>query len=116
MTKKTRHTFFVNSKIDLNLDKYSNSKLELNYQKTSDDNYLKLTDLKSPLIKNNKDFLESKIQLDLESQNYSLTTSFEMYETLNGSNSDRYQYGDYLLEFQSIGYENLTKNINTIKL
>ena len=40
----------------------------------------------------NNTVLESIIELDLEHKNYDLTTSFEMYETLKGSNSDRYQY------------------------
>ena len=111
--KKNRAHFFINSKIDLNLDKYSNSKLEINYQKTSDDNYLKLTDLKSPLITNNKDYLESKIQLDLESQTYTLTTSFEMYETLKGHNSDRYEYVLPSYNFlKDINYEDLNGNLN----
>ena len=36
--------------------------------------------------------MPSIIELDLEHENYDLITSFEMYETLSGSNSDRYQY------------------------
>ena len=66
--------------------------LQINYQKVSNDNYLKLFDLQSPLLLDDNSVLESKIQFDLEHENYDLTTSFEMYETLNGYNSDRYQY------------------------
>ena len=66
--------------------------LQIKYQKVSNDNYLKLFDLQSPLLLDDNSVLESKIQFDLEHENYDLTTSFEMYETLNGSNSDRYQY------------------------
>ena len=66
--------------------------LKINYQKASNDNYLKLFDLQSPLLLDDNSVLESKIELDLEHENYDFTTSFEMYETLNGSNSDRYQY------------------------
>ena len=89
----TRSHFFTNSKINLNLDKFSKSLLEINYEKTSNDNYLKLFNLESPLIpKGGKEVLESEIKLDLEHQDYDLTTSFEMYETLNGSNSDRYVF------------------------
>ena len=110
--EKTRAHFFINSKIDLNLDEYSSSKLELNYQKTSNDNYLKLTDLKSPLITSNKDFLESKIQLDLENEAYTLTTSFEMYETLKGHKSDRYEYVLPSYNFlKDINYQNLNGNL-----
>ena len=66
--------------------------LQINYQKVSNDNYLKLFDLQSPLLLDDNSVLESQIQFDLEHESYDLTTSFEMYETLNGSNSDRYQY------------------------
>jgi len=90
----TRSHFFANSKIDLKLKKFINSDLEINYQRTSNDNYLKLFDfIKSPLLLANNDVLESIIRLDLGHENYDLTSSFEMYETLNGSTgADRYQY------------------------
>jgi LPS-assembly protein len=88
----TRSHFFTNTVIDLSLDNYTSSKLEINYQKTSNDNYLKLFNLESPLLLENNDVLESIIELDLDHKDYNLTTSFEMYETLKGANSDRYQY------------------------
>ncbi len=88
----TKSHFFTNTAIDLTLDSYKSSVLEINYEKTSNDNYLKLFDLKSPLLLESKDVLESRIKLDLEHQNYDLTTSVIMYETLSDSSSDRYQY------------------------
>ena len=89
----TRSHFFANSKIDLDLKKYITSDLEINYEKSSNDNYLKLFNfIESPLLLENNDVLESIIKLDLEHENYDFTTSFEMYETLNGTNSDRYQF------------------------
>ncbi len=88
----TRSHFFTNTIMDLALDNFTNSMLKINYEKTSNDTYLKLFNLESPLLFENNDVLESIIKLDLEHENYDLTTSFEMYETLNGSNSDRYQY------------------------
>ena len=78
--------------MDLSLDQYRSSLLEVNFEKTSNDNYLKIFDLKSPLFIENNDVLESLIRLDLEHEDYDLSTSFEMYETLSGHNSDRYQY------------------------
>ena len=45
-----RSHFFSNSKIDLDLKEFSNSVLEINYEKTSNDNYLKLFNLDSPLL------------------------------------------------------------------
>ena len=88
----TRSHFFTNTKIDLSMNNYLNSMLEINFEKASNDNYIKLFNLESPLLNGSNDVLESKIRLDLENQNYSLSTSIEMYETLGGSNSDRYQY------------------------
>ncbi len=100
--------FFTNTTMDLSLDNYTGSILEINYEKTSEDNYLKLFDLRSPLLLEDKDVLESRIKLDLEHQNYDLTTSVVMYETLRGSNSDRYQY--------VLPSYNFSKNFNVEKL
>ena len=88
----SRMHFFTNTKIDLKLDQYINSTLEINYEKTSNDNYLKLFNFESPLLSNGIDVLESIINLDLEHENYDFSGSFEMYETLRGLNSDRYTY------------------------
>ena len=90
----TRSHFFANSKIDLDLKNYISSNLEINYEKTSNDNYLKLFDfIESPLLfEKDTAALESIIRLDLQHEDYDLTASFEMYETLSGSNNDRYQY------------------------
>ena len=88
----TKSHFFTNTVIDLSLDNYVGSVLEINFEKTSNDNYLKLFDLKSSLLLEERSVLESRIKLDLEHQNYDLTTSAVVYETLGGSSSDRYQY------------------------
>ena len=88
----TRSHFFTNTLIDLSIDSDTNSTLEINYEKASNDNYIKLFNLDSPLLDESDDVLESKIKFDLDNQNYSLSTSIEMYETLGGSNTDRYQY------------------------
>ena len=88
----TKSHFFTNTIMDLTLTDYTSSLLEINYEKTSNDNYLKLFNLRSPLLPENKGVLESRIKLNLEHQNYDLTTSVIMYETLSDSNTDRYQY------------------------
>ena len=88
----TRSHFFTNTIMDLSLSNYTSSMLEINYEKTSNDNYLKLFNLTSPLLLESNELLESMIKLDLEHQDYDLTTSLKMYETLNGKNSDRYEY------------------------
>ena len=88
----SRMHFFTNTMVDLNLDKYLKSTLEINYERTSNDNYLKVFNLESPLLHNGIDVLESIISLDLENQDYDLTASFQMYEALKGPKSDRYTY------------------------
>ena len=88
----SRSHLFTNTIINLSLDDYTNSILKVNYQKASNDNYLKIFDLESPILPVSNDVLESTIELDLEHDNYDFTVSFERYETLKGSNSDRYQY------------------------
>ena len=91
-TEHTRSHLFTNTLIDLTLEKFKKSMLQIKYQKVSNDTYLKVFDLQSPLLLDDNSVLESEIKFDLEHENYDLTTSFEMYETLSGSNSDRYQY------------------------
>jgi LPS-assembly protein len=91
--KDTRSHLFTKTNIDLGYKEFINSKLEIMYEKISNDTYLKLFDfIKSPLWINNKDTLESKIELDLEHENYDFTARVAMYEALSGYNSDRYTY------------------------
>ena len=87
----TRSHLFTSTVMDLSLDNYVNSTLKIDYQKTTNDNYLKLFNLKSPLPLQD-DVLESFVELNLSHEKYDLTTSIQMYETLKGSNSDRYSY------------------------
>ena len=91
--KDTRSHLFTNTNIDLGYKEFINSKLEIMYEKISNDTYLKLFDfIKSPLWFENKGTLESKIELDLEHENYDFTARVAMQEALGGYNSDRYTY------------------------
>ena len=91
--KDTRSHLFTKTNIDLGYKEFINSKLEIMYEKISNDTYLKLFDfIKSPLWINNKDTLETKIELDLEHENYDFTARVAMQEALSGYNSDRYTY------------------------
>ena len=91
--KDTRSHLFTKTDIDLNFKDFISSSLEINYEKISNDTYLKLFDfIKSPLWEKSRATLESKIKLDLEHENYDFGSSFVMYESLGGSNSDRYTY------------------------
>ena len=109
----TRSHVFTKTIMDLSLDKFESSMLNIKFQKASNDNYLKIFDITSPILPTNNSVLESIIELDLEHQDYDLTTSFEMYETLKGSNSDRYQYVLPSYNFSKNFYlENIMGNFN----
>ena len=88
----TRSHIFTDTTMNLSLDNYKSSILKINYQKTSNDTYLKLFDLESPLLLGDNSVLESVIKIDLEHENYDLSTSVEMYENLNASDNNRYEY------------------------
>ena len=90
----TRSHFFVNSKINLTLENFITSDLEVNYEKASNDTYLNLFKfIRSPLLINkNLNNLQSAVTLNLSNYDYDLSSSIEMYETLKGNSSDRYQY------------------------
>ena len=91
--KDTRSHLFTKTNIDLGYKEFINSKLEIMYEKISNDTYLKLFDfIKSPLWLKSKGTLESKIELDLEHENYDFTARVAMQEALSGYNSDRYTY------------------------
>ena len=91
--KDTRSHFFTNTKIDLGFEDFILSNLEINYEKISNDTYLKLFDfIKSPLWEKNRGTLTSKLDLDLSHENYDFGSSLIMYESLVGTNSDRYTY------------------------
>jgi LPS-assembly protein len=91
--RATRSHLFTKTNINLDYKEFISSTLEVKYEKTSNDTYLKLFDfIKSPLWEDSRDTLESKIELDLEHENYDFGSSFKMLESLGGSNSDRYTY------------------------
>ena len=91
--KATRSHLFAKTDIDLDFKEFINSKLEMTYEKISNDTYLKLFDfIKSPLWEKNRGTLTSKIELDLEHESYDFGSSLIMYESLGGTNSDRYTY------------------------
>ena len=111
--KDNRTHFFANSKINLNLDNYLKSNLELNFERTSNDNYLKVFNFESPLLEGNIHTLETKIDLDLEHKDYDFRGSFAMYETLKGANSDRYQYVLPSYDFsKNFNFKNLNGSFN----
>ena len=118
--KKTKSHVLFKSDIDLNYNNFLSSDLEIQYQKTSNDTYLKaftIFDKEDELQHPGTGELISKIKLDLQHEEYDLTTSLERFESMSGLNSDRYQYSipNYYFSkslnyFETIGSLNLTSD------
>jgi LPS-assembly protein len=91
-SKDSRTHLFTKTFVDLEFDSFLRSDLQIQYQRVSNDMYLKLFDLESPLLKTDISSLESYIKLDIEKENTNFTSSFQIFESLSGTHSDRYQY------------------------
>jgi LPS-assembly protein len=70
----------------------STSKLDLNIQHISNDKYLKLYKIKSNLIDYNKNTLENSIDITHENEDLFIGFHSSIYETLNESYEDKYEY------------------------
>ena len=67
------------------------SNIEFNFQRVTGDNYLKMHNIKSPLIKN-KTTLNNFVRIDDFNEDYQYEISFETFEDLSKSKSDRFEY------------------------
>jgi len=78
--------FFSNFKSETN-----NKSFEINLETTSNKNYLKKYDIKSPLI---DDYitLNSFSSFEVSAEDYDFLTSIEVFEDLTKNNSDSYEY------------------------
>ena len=105
----TRSHFFSNSTIDLDFLSFDESNIEVQLQKTSNNTYLKLFNLESPLFgesgSSTISTLNSFINLSANSDTVDFNTTVQVYEKLDAGNNDRYEFifPDY----------SLNKNIET---
>ena len=86
---------FARYESDLNFPNFTTSLLKLNVEKVSNDTYLKIfdTNLIDKQIKPlNKDSLSSNLNIELTNSNFTFSSGMTVYESLNATNSDRYQY------------------------
>ncbi len=83
---ETKAHFFSNIKGNNDSLKY-----EINLEKVSNDKYLKVNKITSPLINSNSE-LNSYIKFDKSSETSFLSSSLEIFENLNKKNSDRFEY------------------------
>jgi LPS-assembly protein len=107
--ENSRSHFFSNSTVNLDFLSFDESNLEVQLQKTSNNTYLKLFNLESPLFEKDRSSsvstLNSFINLTANSDTLEFNTTVQVYEKLDSGNSDRY-------EFIFPNY-NLNKNIKT---
>jgi len=83
---------FSNSTINTNFDYFSDSSLDIQIQQTSNDTYLKLYNIDSPLI-SSQSTLNSKINFEGFNDDIELSISSEIYEDLSKKNeSDKFEY------------------------
>ena len=86
---------FARYDLDLNLPNFNKSSMNFKLEKVSNDTYLKIfdTNLIDKQIKpSNQNELNSSIKLRLNSEKANFESEISSYETLSGTNSDRFQY------------------------
>jgi len=95
--KKNIGHFFAKVDLDLNLNSFVKSDLKLSLEQVTNDTYLKvfesnLTNTSPRIMPNDKSQLKSNLSINLDHEEYSLDGGMTAYETLSGTDSDRYQY------------------------
>ena len=122
--KDTNSHIFANLKKNLFNSTFDETNLDLQIQTVNNDTYLKKYKLDSPLI-NSETALQSGIKLNAQKEDLKLEVDFRVYEDLNKTKSDRYEYvypnyrltkkfniSDHLpgeLNFTTSGYSKTTK-------
>jgi len=84
------HLFYRFNKL-LNFNMFNESKFKLKFETVSSDTYLENNKLNSPII-NDYNNLESSLGLELYSDDLSINLESTVYEDLNKTNNDRYEY------------------------
>ncbi len=105
--KKNINHLFANYNKDLAIPNYLNSNLDIKIERVSNDTYLKVFQnnlFETPIMPENKSVMESNIDINLEHEEYNLSTEFKIYENLGEKHSDRYQF--------ILPSYNFTKNLN----
>tara|TARA_Y100000816_G_scaffold131556_1_gene92868 strand:+ start:628 stop:3300 length:2673 start_codon:yes stop_codon:yes gene_type:complete len=104
---------FSKFNLDLDLKDYLYSKFDFFIERTNNDTFLKVfqnvlltsKDFENDLLDQNN--LTSGFDLNLEHENFELTTGFRAYENLQKLNNDRYQYVLPYYDYSTTLYENI---------
>ena len=94
-SKNTISHLFAKFNLDFDLNNFNSSTLDISIQKTNNDTYLKVFDtnlIDSSIKPDNFDNLFSNIEFNFNHEDYNLTSGFSVYENLQQSNNDRYQF------------------------
>ena len=94
--------FFSKLDIDLNIEDYSNSEVNIYFESVTNDTFLNVFQnnfINSTLKPDSYSSLNSGLKLILDHEDYNFDAGMQVYETLSGKESDRYQY-----EFPYYGY------------
>ena len=84
--------FFSNSTIETNFDLFDYSKIDIQFQSVSNDKYLKIHNINSPII-NSNNTLNSKIKFEGSKDSLEFYIDAEIYEDLTKKNdSDKYEF------------------------
>ena len=88
---------FARFNSNLNLDNFKSSDLNFTFQKTTQDTFLKifegnLSTMNQNLIPGNSGKLKSDLNILLDHEDFRFNSGLTMYESLQGNNSDRFQY------------------------
>ncbi len=105
--KDSRGHLFSNSIINFDIDQYDTSSLEINLEKSTNDTYLKLFNLESPLLYD-RDLgtLNSQITFKADKEDLNISSSISVYEKMNPTIADKYEF--IFPDFS------LSKNIDTL--
>jgi LPS-assembly protein len=114
--EKSISHFFLNYNKDLKLPNFLDSNIELKIEKVTNDTYLKVFQnnlFVTPVMPDDRDLMESKLHLELDSENYIFSSGMQVYENLTGKNSDRFQYIFPYYNFtKSLADENFIGSVN----
>ena len=89
--KSSKTHFFSNTNKQISLNNFDESELNIQLERTSNDTYLKVYKIKSPLI-TEEDTLTSSVSIDGYRPDLSFNIDFRAFEDLNKPKSDRYEY------------------------
>ncbi len=89
--KDSKGHLFYNFKKNYKNNNFDDIEIGINIEQVSDDTYLKAYKVESPIINNNSK-LSNSINMNLYKKNQTINTKLDVYEDLNKSNNDRYEY------------------------